>query len=284
MNNNFIKVSFLGIGLLASMISCDEALDILGDSDVATGLKSALSVGIDTAASRLGAKNGYLGDKEVRIGIPTEARTTFDAIQRLKNNETVNNILKATDTSIPNEATFDTLFNRAAEDAAPKSVEVFKNAITKMTINDAENILFGADNEATNYLHEKTYGGLQAAFNPAITSSLNTIKVAGVTPTKAWDKFATYNNKVAEKISEIKPALELAALIPNSNAKEIIGYVNQVEVVNTDLADHVTSKALDGLFTKVAAKELDIRYNVDARINNVLKNVFGRLDERRNNQ
>ena len=55
--------------------------------------------------------------------------------------------------------------------------------------------------------------------------------------------------------------------------------IDAIQAVNTNLADYVTGKALDGLFSKVAVKELDIRTNAAARTTDLLKKVFGQLDE-----
>lgn len=286
MKNIVLKSACAGAILLASY-SCDEASSVLDaiteDSEVATGLKSALSVGIDTAATNLSKDGGYLNDAAVKIGMPEEAATAFSAVQALSKNETFSKLLNATNSSIPDENTFIKLFNSAAEDAAPKSVNIFKSAITKMTISDAESILFGADNAATSYLHDNTATQLQSAFHEPVTSSLNSVKVAGVTTTSAWTKFADYNNKLANVISDktVKDGLTAAQLIGVISQSQYTS-VQSVQEVNTDLSDYITGKALDGLFTKVADQEYQIRTNVNARVNDVLKKVFGRLDTKKN--
>ncbi|MCR5567722.1 MAG: DUF4197 domain-containing protein [Paludibacteraceae bacterium] len=286
MKNIALKSACAGAILLASY-SCDEASSVLDaiteDSEVATGLKSALSVGIDTAATNLSKDGGYLNDAAVKIGMPEEAATAFSAVQALSKNETFSKLLNATNSSIPDENTFIKLFNSAAEDAAPKSVNIFKSAITKMTISDAESILFGADNAATSYLHDNTATQLQSAFHEPVTSSLNSVKVAGVTTTSAWTKFADYNNKLANVISDktVKAGLTAAQLTGVITSNQYAS-VQSVQEVNNDLSDYITGKALDGLFTKVADQEYQIRTNVNARVNDVLKKVFGRLDTKKN--
>lgn len=286
MKNIVFKSACAGAILLASY-SCDEASTVFDafteDSDIATGLKSALSVGIDTAASKLSKKGGYLNDVAVKIGMPEEAMTTFNAVQKISNNTTINSVLKATNTTIPDENTFIELFNGAAEDAAPKSVNIFKSAITKMTINDAENILFGEDNAATTYLHTNTSTQLQDAFHEPVTNSLNSVKVAGITTTDAWTTFAEYNNKIANALadSKIASAVDIAkttGVISSSQGKQL----DAIKSVNPDLSNYITGRALDGLFTKVADQEFKIRTNVDARVNDVLKKVFGKLDVKKN--
>ncbi len=286
MKNTALKCACAGAILLASY-SCDEASSVFDalseDTDIATGLKSALSVGIDTAATRLSKKGGYLNDIAVKIGMPEEAMTTFKAVQSISNNSTINSVLQATNTTIPNEDTFIELFNGAAEDAAPKSVNIFKSAITKMTINDAESILFGEDNAATSYLMANTATQLQDAFHDPVTKSLNSVKVAGVTTTDAWSTFANYNNKIATALTDSKIAAAVGiakttGVISASQGKQL----DAIQTVNGDLSNYITGRALDGLFTKVADQEFQIRTNVDARVNDVLKKVFGRLDTKKN--
>ncbi|MBO7427260.1 MAG: DUF4197 domain-containing protein, partial [Paludibacteraceae bacterium] len=185
---------------ISKVAKSDAAKEIInsinggGQIDIAAGLKAALKVGIETAATNLGKKDGFLADAAVRIGIPEEALSVFNAVQSLAQNPAFNSLLNSAGASIPSSDTVITLFNRAAEDAAPKSVDIFANAITSMGIADAKNILFGADNAATTYLKENTFTQLQNAFMPAINNSLGSVQIANTTPLAAWNTFATYNN------------------------------------------------------------------------------------------
>lgn len=134
--------------------------------------------------------------------------------------------------------------NRAAEDAADEAEPIFVNAVTAMTIEDAVSILHGDDDAATQYLNAQTYDSLKAAFQPDIENSLSAVGAQD-----AWALVVnTYNN-----IPFVTPA-------------------------NSDLADVVTSEALDGLFVLIADEELKIRTDVSARINDILREVFGELD------
>ena len=146
-----------------------------GDFDIADGLKAALKIGIETAAANLGKEDGYLADAAVRIGLPKEALTAFSAVQSLSNNPAFNSILSASGVSIPTADTIVTLFNRAAENAAPKSIDIFVDAITGMSMGEAKTILFGEDNAATTYLRDNTLTELQGAFNPSITAVISII-------------------------------------------------------------------------------------------------------------
>lgn len=134
--------------------------------------------------------------------------------------------------------------NQGAEDAAGKAGNIFLNAIKQMTIQDAMGILMGEKDAATNYLHKATYNALYSEFNPVIVNSLNKYGALDYW-TKAINK---YNS---------------------------IPFVTKV---NPDLADHVTSRSLVGLFDVVEKKELGIRTDISQRTSQLLKDVFAKQD------
>ena len=259
--------------------SCDEETisQLLGEGDTVEALKQALSIGAETASTELGKEDGYLNDASVRIAMPSEADALFDVISALQKNQAGRAILSALDIDEKLGETMTTLINRAAEDAAPKAVSVFKTAITSMSINDGKDILFGANNAATTYLHDNTYNGLVSAFNPTITTSLGNVKFGGYDANEAWEAVSSIYNKITDYKATSTGQLAMGALKIASS--DTYNKLNSIQAVNTNLADYVTGKALDGLFTKVAVKELDIRTNAASRTTDLLKKVFGQLDE-----
>ena len=135
--------------------------------------------------------------------------------------------------------------NQGAEDAAKAAAPIFVNAIRQMTIQDAVGILKGDKNAATQYLQRTTYNALYSEFEPVIINSLDKFDAR-----KVWSDAADRYN-----------AFPLTR-----------------QPVNTDLGAYVTERALDGLFRKVALKELDIRENVSARTTDLLRRVFAQQD------
>jgi hypothetical protein len=135
--------------------------------------------------------------------------------------------------------------NRAAEKAAVKAAPIFLNAIASMGIDDGMKILKGPDNAATQYLQNKTSQQLHDVFLPIVKAAVDSVQV-----TKYWAPLVNTYNKdpFATK-------------------------------VNPDLNEYVTQKALSGLFILLAAEELKIRKNPMARVDDILKKVFGSLDK-----
>ena len=135
--------------------------------------------------------------------------------------------------------------NRAAEDAAKGAKDIFINAITNMSVSDAMGILMGEKNACTNYLKKTTSTALYQAFNPVIKNSLNKVGAAS-----AWNEVITRYNKIPT-----------------------------VQKVNPNLDDHVTNKAMDGLFSMVEKEEANIRANPTARLTDLMKKVFAKQDK-----
>lgn len=131
--------------------------------------------------------------------------------------------------------------NRAAEEAAKNAAPVFINAIKAMSIGDGFAILKGKDNAATQYLRDKTTAELRVKFRPVVQTAIDKVEL-----TKYWSPIITQYNKIP-----------------------------LVERQNPDLTAYVTERALEGLFKLIADEELKIRKDPMARVNDILKRVFG---------
>jgi len=132
--------------------------------------------------------------------------------------------------------------NRAAEKAAPPAKDIFIGAIKEMTIVDAINILKGGDTAATDYMRSRTYDKLYALFKPTVSKAVMEVGV-----TKAYQQLVDKAKK--------------SRLIKDESL---------------DLDHHVTSKALDGLFTMLGREEKKIRKDPVAQVTDLLKKVFGK--------
>jgi hypothetical protein len=162
-----MKVRYaLLFALMVVFAACAELMNVvqspvnipLTEEDVTSGLKEALSLGAKTSAERLSLENGYYGDAAIRILLPDEAKIIVDNISRIPGGEKlVEDVILR--------------INRAAEDAAKEAAPIFVNSITQMTIQDAFNILKGADNAATSYLRATTYDQLYSLYKPKIQNS-----------------------------------------------------------------------------------------------------------------
>ena len=131
----------------------------LSSDDIASGLKDALSKGIQKSTDKLSAVDGFFKDAAVKILFPPEAAKMESTLRSAGFGPQVD---KSDRMDI----------NRAAEDAAKSAAPIFLNAIKGMSVSDGLNILRGSDTAATGYLRKSTSVQLTAAFLPVITNSL----------------------------------------------------------------------------------------------------------------
>lgn len=237
-----VRNSLLGIltvGVLTSS-TCDpqvmeEVLNsvitpAITEQQAANGLMEALVQGANNGSSALAKLDGYLKNPSVKIPFPPEAQKIETTLRDLGMNKMCDDVI--------------TSLNRAAEDAAAEAAPILINSIRSMTINDAMDILFGANNAETAYLEKTTTTELTNKFKPVIESSLSQVGA-----TKYWSDAVNYYNKIP-----------------------------LVEDLNPDLSAYVTQKALDGLFLMIEQEELKIRQDPGSRVSQIVKDVFAYYD------
>ena len=234
-----ILFGILTLGMLTGS-TCDPQVmeDVLNtvigatitDQEVANGLKEALVQGATNGSDILSVVNGYLGNPQVKIPFPPEAKKIESTLRNLGLNKMCDDVVNSV--------------NHAAENAAIEAKAVLTNSIRQMTIADAMNILFGANDAATEYLKKTTTAELTSKFTPIVQSSLNKVGA-----TKYWGDAVNYYNKIP-----------------------------LVEDMNPDLTGYVTQKALEGLFLMIEKEELKIRQDPGARVADIVQRVFAYYD------
>jgi hypothetical protein len=209
------------------------ARDVLGGSgtlsndEIIAGLKEALEVGTEKAVALVSKVDGYYRNPDIKIPLP-------ESVQK------VEKLLRAAGYGQKVDA-FELSMNRAAERAAPEAKSIFRDAITRMSFEDAGKILNGRDNEATLYFEDKTSDQLQALFKPIVKDAMGEVGV-----TRSFQDM----NARAESLPFGKS-------------------------LSFDLDQYVTDGALKGLFKMLAEQERQIRTDPAARVTDLLQKVFG---------
>lgn len=133
----------------------------LTQTEISSGLKQALNLGVTEGVKKLGVTDGFYKNELVKILMPEKLRKIDTTLRTLGLGNLADQGVK--------------LMNRAAEDAVIEATPIFANAITSMTITDAKNILLGNNTAATNYLQTKTQTQLFTAFQPKVKASLGKV-------------------------------------------------------------------------------------------------------------
>lgn len=145
----------------SSTTNSNVNLGNLTSSQISSGLKEALNIGVKEGVQKLGVTDGFLKNEAVKILMPEKLRKIDTTLRSLGMGSLADQGVK--------------LLNRAAEDAVTEATPIFTKAITSMTITDAKNILLGSNNAATNYLQTKTQSQLFTAFKPKVQASLGKV-------------------------------------------------------------------------------------------------------------
>jgi hypothetical protein len=201
----------------------------LSNDKIASGLKEALQVSTSRAVASTGRPDGFLKNEAIKILLPDKLRNASRTLRLVGMGPQLDEL--------------EVGMNRAAEQATPKAKQIFLNALSQMTINDARQIFSGGDTAATDYFRSKSSADLAAAFGPIVHNSLQNVGVV-----QQYD-----------------------ALLRNPIASTV------VRTQNFDLDKYVVGKTLDGLFFTLGQEEKKIRTNPAAQTTTLLKEVFGSL-------
>lgn len=198
----------------------------LTNSEIISGLKEALETGAGTVVNQLAAEGGFNSDASIHIPLPSYLSTAQTLMDKAGLGAYA--------------ADLELKLNRAAEAATPKAKALFVNAISQMSFEDANSILNGADDAATQYFKQKTSGDLTEAFTPVVEETL-----ADIGAIKSYDQ-------MMEKYKSLP-------LVPD---------------VKGNLTDYTVEEALDGIFYYLAKEEKAIRENPAKQTTALLKKLF----------
>ena len=236
-NRRFLLLSVPAFGLTACETLDPSILEgvlgsgLLSQAEAAAGIRAALNNGIGHAVSTVGRTDGFWANNRIRIPLPKALQDIQDVVQPLGLGGLLGDL--------------QTQLNRGAEKAAPVAKDIFIDAVTGLSIQDAINIVRGPDNAATEYLQDRTSGRLTELFSPIMENALSQTGAL-----QLMDQFTGQLNSVP-----FAPSL-------SANAK-------------SDLIRHGVDFGLSGVFTYIGDEEKAIRENPAKRTSEILRRVFG---------
>jgi hypothetical protein len=216
-----------GSSLLKGVLQGQSGGSSLSDAEVGDGLREALRVGTERVTSTLGQVDGFNTNPDVHIPLPASLETVQSALAMVGMSSVADDL--------------ELRMNRAAEAAVPQAKELFWQAVSEMTLEDAQGILSGPDDAATRYFQDKMTGPLTERFTPVVNQEL-----ADAGAVQSYDQMM-------------------------GDYREL-PFAPDVE---TNLTPYVVEQALDGMFLMLAREEAAIREDPAARTTELLQTVFG---------
>ena len=160
----------LFVALTANFVQA-AGLDAISSGDAASGVREALAKGADYAVSSLGQQNGFLGNKKVKIPLPSPLDKAESALRMFGMGKQADQLVET--------------MNHAAENAVAEARPILSDSIRKMTVQDAKGILTGGDDSVTQYFRRSSSEQLLARFMPIVKASTAKLKLA-----EQYNKFA----------------------------------------------------------------------------------------------
>jgi hypothetical protein len=169
-------LAILGFVLYATHANAFGVSD-LTNKEASGGLKEALTQGVDKAVNMLGTTDGFMGNSEVKIPLPS-------SLQKAQKMMKMMGLGRQSDELVIK-------MNRAAEAAVPEAKTLLVDSIKKMTVADAKAILSGPQDAATQYFKKTTSTQMAAKFLPIVEKATANVQLAD------------YYNKYAEQGSKL---------------------------------------------------------------------------------
>ena len=170
-----LLISALSFILFSSYANALSIAD-LSNTEASGGLKAALTQGIEKAVNLLGATDGFLGNKEVKIPLPDTMKKAERGMRMLGMGKQADDLVLK--------------MNRAAEAAVPEAKTLLVDAVKKMTVADAKAILTGGNDAATQYFKKTTSAPMTEKFLPIVKKATADVQLA-----QQYNKFAEVGNK-----------------------------------------------------------------------------------------
>ena len=164
--------------LLTTFVLQANALAVsdLSNEETSNGLKAALIQGAGKAVSKLGAVDGFLGNKLVKIQLPDSMKKAEKAMRMFGMGKQADELVLK--------------MNRAAEAAVPEAKALLVDSVKKMSLSDAKSILTGPEDSATQYFKRTTSLPMGEKFLPIVKKATENVQLA-----QQYNKFAEIGGK-----------------------------------------------------------------------------------------
>ena len=200
----------------------------LTNSEVISGLKEALNVGITNSVNLTSITDGFLKNADIRLPFPPDAIKVKEKAIAWGLTDQVDKI--------------ELTLNRAAEEATKEALPIFKDAILNMSVQDGFAILNGGNGAATKFLKDNTKAKLTTAFSPKVQDAINKVKL-----TEYWNPVATRYNQAMTISGGQKVETDLNAYVTE---RAIDGLFHMVEIEENKIRQDPAARVTD-LLTKV---------------------------------
>jgi hypothetical protein len=174
---NMMRHLMVAVGMALLMGNANAlGLSDITNTEASGGLKEALIQGASKAVGTLGATDGFLGNKEVKIPLPSNLKKVEKAMRMFGMGKQADDLVLK--------------MNRAAEAAVPEAKALLIDSVKKMSVDDAKAILSGGQDSGTQYFKKTTSTAMSEKFLPIVKQATENVQLA-----QQYNKFAQMGSK-----------------------------------------------------------------------------------------
>ncbi len=237
MHRRTLLLALAGLGLSVSPAAQASQWG-LTERQASDGVRAALRQAARLATNRLGQRDGFFGDPQARIPLPSRIRDVQSMLRRVGMAGQLDDL--------------ELSINRAAEAAMPQVQTIFLNAVQSITLQDALGIVRGGDRSATDFLENRTSDQLYALVRPRMAQTL-----------EASGAYRTLQ-PIEQRINN--QGGFLGGLVRSRSGGRSL---------SEQLTDDASRRTLSGVFHYVGEEERAIRRDPVNRTTDILRRVFG---------
>ncbi len=237
MHRRTVLLALAGLGVSA-LPTAQAAQWGLTERQARDGVRAALSQAARLATNQLGQRDGFFGDPQVHIPLPSQIRSVQSMLRRVGLSRQLDDL--------------ELSINRAAEAAMPAVQTIFLNAVQSITLQDALGIVRGGNRSATDYLENRTSDQLYALVRPRMAQTL-----------EASGAYRTLQ-PIEQRINS--QGGFLGGLMRSRSSGRSL---------SEQLTDDASRRTLTGVFHYVGEQEVAIRRDPVNRTTDILRRVFG---------
>ncbi len=164
MDRREFTVAFLAATATVGAAGPGGAWAAPNEGDAASGVRAMLERGALAAVGLLGKSDGFLGNPQVRIPLPSALKDAARMLKATGQGKKVDELVTA--------------MNRAAEAAVPQAKPLFVAAVKSLSVEDALQVVRGGPTAVTDFFAGKTRTPLAEKFLPIVTQATQKVALA----------------------------------------------------------------------------------------------------------
>jgi len=235
---------------MGQCLGLDQSARNFSSAQLGKAIKKALNEAANYAQNSTAGEGKFADNPDIRIGLPEQLEGLKDVLSKIGMEKQLGRLEKQ--------------MNNCAEKACSGTAAVFKGVISKMTVDDAKDLIQDENPTAmTDHLRSESEDQLEENMRPEIQRGMKESKLGAV-----WKKFQKTYKKMRKKLSGGQGMM--------GGMMAMVGSASELPELDVDMEQYILDKGLGAIFTFLEEKEAEIRDNPAGAGSKLVSDVFAK--------